>query len=205
MKDQTIITLGLVGALLMLSTGAIAGTIGLAWDAVTHPDLVGYRVYYGQAAGTYNQMFDTGLTPEVTLLVEDCLPYWVAVKARGSDGSVSADYSAEISGMGRPKVESTEPNAVPINTQMDISIFGANFANGATVQLSHPDITVNSVTVLGCYEIVANVTVASGAAFSDVDVEVINPDQVFGAGASLFSVVPPGMVPPGQVGRGDKK
>jgi chitodextrinase len=46
------------------------------------------------------------------------------------------------------------------------------------------------VSVNGCSQLVANVSIGTTAALGDVDVEVINPDQVFGAGTALFSVTP---------------
>jgi len=36
-------------------------TAALAWDAVTDPDLSGYRIYYGAAPGTYVQSVGQGL------------------------------------------------------------------------------------------------------------------------------------------------
>jgi chitodextrinase len=178
-------------AVLGLSAPASAGTISLAWDPVSHPDLVGYRVYYSQTAGNYGPTTDVGLTPEVTLSgLADCTTHYVAVKARGSDGSESPQFSAEISGWARPEVLSVSPSSVDRNTQVNLTIAGTNFQSGATIQLSNPGVTVNSVSVNGCSQLVANVSIGTTAALGDVDVEVINPDQVFGAGAALFSVTP---------------
>jgi fibronectin type 3 domain-containing protein len=36
-------------------------TATLVWDAVTHPDLSGYRIYYGTTLGTYLQPYGQGL------------------------------------------------------------------------------------------------------------------------------------------------
>jgi hypothetical protein len=190
---------------MLFASFAHAGTISLAWDPVTHVDLVGYRVYYGGAPSVYNQAYDTDLTPSITLLVNDCQDYYIAVKARGTDDTVSAEYSAELSGWARPKVLTASPAEVEMNTQGDMTITGANFQPGATVQVSSPDVTINSVTVVDCNTLIANMDIAPGTPHVTVDVEVINPDQVFGAGASLFEILPPGLMPPGQTDRDDKK
>lgn len=189
----------------LLSTCAHAGTISIAWEPVTHVDLAGYRVYYGGAPSIYNQTYDTNLTTSLTFLVDDCVDYYVAVKARGTDGAVSAAYSVEVTGWARPIVSAADPAQVEKNTTLDVVIVGANFMDGAAVQLSDPNIVVNSVVTVDCTSIIANITVPPGAPFTLVDVEVINPDQVFGAGAALFEVLPPGLMPPGQTDRSDKK
>jgi chitodextrinase len=48
------------------STAASATTLApntatLAWDVVTHPNLMGYRVYFGTASGAYNQASGNGV------------------------------------------------------------------------------------------------------------------------------------------------
>jgi len=177
-------------AVLSLSAPVSAGTVSLAWDPVSHADLVGYRVYYSQTAGNYSQSVDVGLTPDVTLSgLASCTTHYVAVKARGSDGSESPQFSAEISGWARPEVLSVSPSSVERNSQVDLTIAGTNFQSGATIQLSNSGLTINSVTVNGCSQLVANVSIGASATLGGVDVEVINPDQVFGAGAALLSAV----------------
>ena len=39
---------------------AQAGQATLAWDPNTEPELAGYKVYYGTAAGTYGTPIDVG-------------------------------------------------------------------------------------------------------------------------------------------------
>ena len=43
------------------ATTLAPNTAILAWDAVTHPNLSGYRVYYGTAPGTYLQPVGSGV------------------------------------------------------------------------------------------------------------------------------------------------
>jgi len=172
-----------------LSAPVFSGTISLAWDEVSDTDLEGYRVYFDQAAESFSQSVDVGLTPEVTLSgLDSCSTYYIAVKARGSDGSESPEFSTEISGWARPEVLSVGPGAVERDSQVALTIAGANFRTGATIQLDNPGVTVNSVSVDSCSQITAQVSISASAALGNVDVEVINPDQTFGAGAALVSV-----------------
>ena len=55
-----------VGNISSLSAAASATTLApntttLAWDAVTHPSLMGYRVYFGTAPGVYSQTAGNGV------------------------------------------------------------------------------------------------------------------------------------------------
>jgi PKD repeat protein len=80
---------------------------------------------------------------------------------------------------------------------LDLTVSGTNFVSGATVELSDSNLQVNSVTVSSCTELVVNVTIATGAATGAIDLDVVNPDQVFGSGAAVFSVealTPPSIV-----------
>lgn len=164
--------------------------MSLAWDSVTHPELAGYRVYYGTSSGTYPQWVDVGTNPQVTLdNLADCTTHYVAVKARGTDGtSESPLFSNEITGWARPVVGSSSPATVERASQADLTISGTNFMPGAGVSFSDPSITVNSVAVNGCNEIVVNVTVAASASLGAKDVTVVNPDQVFGAAAGVLTI-----------------
>jgi len=182
---------------LLLSTSLLAalpvsaGTIAVAWDPVTDPDLAGYRVSWGTSSGNYTQQQDVGLVTSVTLSgLADCTTYYVAVKARDAAGNLSAGFSNEISGLPRPAVTGVAPASAEQGLQLDVVISGVNFMNGATLQLGNPGIAVNSVTVNSCSQITANITVASGAATGAVTLDVTNPDQVFGTSSGLFSVLP---------------
>jgi len=174
----------------MLSAGATwAGTISVAWDPVTHPDLVGYRVHYGPTS-SYGQSTDTGLTTAVTLTgLSNCTDYHVAVKARASDGSESTVFSNEILGWGRPEASSFSPSTVQRGATLNVTIGGTNFQSGAAVDFGDPAVTVNSVSVNSCSQIVANITVGASANLGPADFDVNNPDTVFGTGSGLFSVI----------------
>jgi hypothetical protein len=83
------------------ATRTTAGTATLAWDAVTDPNLQGYRVYYGTFAGIYLQSPGQGLpvgngaaTYQVTGLSSGATYYFV-VTAYDLQGNESA-YSNEV-------------------------------------------------------------------------------------------------------------
>ena len=42
------------------SASAFAGSLSLAWDAVSDPRLVGYKVYYGTSSRNYSGQIDVG-------------------------------------------------------------------------------------------------------------------------------------------------
>src|SRR5712671_658590 len=77
-------------ALVLAPSLAFAGQVTLAWDANTEPDLGGYKVYYGNAGGTYTANIDVGnvTTYSVTGL-QDGLLYFFAVTAYGTTTSES--------------------------------------------------------------------------------------------------------------------
>ena len=83
------------------ATSTTAGTATLAWDAVTDPNLHGYRVYYGTFAGTYLQSPGQGVpvgngatTYQVTGLSTGATYYFV-VTAYDMQGNESP-YSNEV-------------------------------------------------------------------------------------------------------------
>ncbi|HXV77580.1 MAG TPA: fibronectin type III domain-containing protein [Candidatus Polarisedimenticolaceae bacterium] len=177
---------------------ALAGTISLAWDPVTHPDLAGYRVFYGVNASNLDQSVDVGTNAQATLSnLADCTNYFVAVKARGTDGSLSPQFSNQISGWARPVVASVSPPSIQRTTQMALTVSGVNFMPGASVSFSDPAIVVNGVTVNGCSQLVVDVTVPDTAAVGTTDLTVVNPDQVFGQGSGVLTVT--NALPNGQI------
>jgi hypothetical protein len=184
----TLITFCIVAAALV-ALPAEAGTISLSWNPVTHDDLAGYRLYYGTAAGNYTQSVDVGLVTQATLSgLDDCTAYYIATKAVTGDGTESESYSNVVSGWARPELLSTAPTTIGQSSQGQLVINGHNFQAGATLILSNDAITVTSLTLNSCHQLVADITVAASAALGAVDVTVVNADQVFGAAAGMFSV-----------------
>ncbi len=174
---------------------ATAGTISLAWDPVSAPDLAGYRVYWGASPTSYNQSLDVGNLTQATIpSLTDCTNWYVAVKAYDSAGNLSTAYSNEISGWARPVVSTTSPTSAERGRTLNLTLTGSNFRSGATVKFANTGITVNSVTVSSCSQIVVGVTVGVTAALGATNVSVVNPDTTIGTGANLFTVT--AVVPP---------
>jgi PKD repeat protein len=184
--------LGIVGLVVLFLASivpAVAGTISIQWDPVPDTDLAGYRVYYGTSPDTYDHSVDVGNVTVYTLGgLTDCVTWYVAVKAEDTEGLESVDCSNQVSGWPRPEVSVAVPDSGEQGQQLQVTVSGTNFMDGATVDFGDPDIVVHSVTVNSCSELVADVTIGSTAAVGARDVDVVNPDNVFGTGAGLFTV-----------------
>jgi hypothetical protein len=163
--------------------------MSVAWDPVTDTDLAGYRLYYGTTAGQYSSNVDVGNVTAYTLSgLNDCTTWYVAVKAYDAVGNLSSSYSNEINGWPRPVVSSANPPAAEQGRRLDVTVSGTNFRTGATVSFGDPNIVVNSVSVSSCSQLVANITVQNSAAAGSKNVEVVNPDSVYGVGTGVFTV-----------------
>jgi len=74
----------------------MAGTVTLAWDANTEPDLAGYKIHYGLSSGNYSSTIDVKNVNEYT--VQNLTPgttYYFAATAYDNDDNESA-YSIEL-------------------------------------------------------------------------------------------------------------
>lgn len=172
------------------ATVAQAGTVSIAWDPNSDPDLAGYRVYWGQTPGTYDQSVDVGLVTQYTLDgLTDCQTWYVAVKAVDDAGQESVEYSNEVSGWPRPTVVSATPASGEQGARMDVVVGGTNFMDGALPSFGNAGITVLGTTRNACGELVADIQIAATAPLGTSNVDVDNPDGVFGSGLGLFTVV----------------
>ena len=198
---------GLVlGLLVLVLPGvAAAGSISLAWDPVS--GATGYRAYYGTSAGQYTGVQDMGNATVGTLSVPgNCTSYFVALKAYDNQGALSAGYSNEVTGWARPAVTTISPATLVQGEQRTLNIDGANFAGGADVDFTIANLPQNiqnedllrleNVQVISCTRIQALVTVeprskgrrAMKLGTYAVDVDVVNPDLVFGNGTKNLEV-----------------
>jgi hypothetical protein len=176
--------------LLLAGLPAMAGTIGVQWDPVTHPDLTGYKVYSGGAAGDYSQTLTT-VNTQANVPVNDCSAYFVAVKAvaattdpEDDDGIMeSNDFSNEISGWGAPQVSTGVPRAIKTNKVVPFAVHGLNFQSGATVVVAGA--TVTDVQVVDCRVISATID-PRGSPAGEAMVTVENPDGTFGAANAVL-------------------
>jgi hypothetical protein len=181
----------------------LAGSIGLAWTPV--PGATGYRVYHGSSARDYDLAIDFGPSAQATVHgLDACAERFLAVKTYGPDGE-SEDFSEEVSAWPYPEIHALSLAVVRQGEQVTVEIDGANFRPGAEVILhgspedifGAPLVRVDSVHTLSCVQIQALLTVApSGPGFRAMqvsefafDLEVRNPDTMFGTEAISISVV----------------
>ncbi len=177
---------------LMAAAGrtASAGTASLAWDPVPDTDVAGYRVYYGTSPTSYTSSVDVGNVTSTTITgLTDCTTYYFGVKAYDTAGNQSTAYSNQITGWSRPIVTSANPSSAEQGRTLTVTITGSNFPAGATALFSTAGITVNSTTVNACGQLTLNVTVGNTATPGASNLDVTDPDGVFGTGTGIFTVV----------------
>ena len=183
-------------AALMICIGAVgaarAGSIGLAWNAVS--GAAGYRVYYGNASGHYSGSKDVGAVTSTSLSgLSDCIDWYVAVKAYNAAGE-SAAYSQEVQGWPRPAVDVPHAVGGMQGAQLALQIQGANFKPGARFTINNPRVQMNSAIVVDCNRIDVDATIApdgpgSRAAQSGLfALAVDNPDGTYGQDSDGFQV-----------------
>jgi fibronectin type III domain protein len=87
--------------------GAATGAIRLAWDPVTDPGLVGYKLHYGTAPNTYSNSIDVGMATQsgnaVTYTVTGLTQgqtYFIVVTAYDASRTESL-YSNEVPGVAK--------------------------------------------------------------------------------------------------------
>ena len=120
-------------ALLLWAANASAGQASLAWDAVSAPNLSGYRLYYGQTSHTYTAHLDVGLQTSATvpgLTVGQT--YYFAVTAFDSTGQESP-FSNEVS--------------ATITAPAPVANFSANLTSGQPpLTVAFTDASTGSIT-----------------------------------------------------------
>jgi len=82
--------------LVLLASRVFAGTVTLQWDAVSNPQLAGYKVYSGYASHQYNTNVNVGKSISAAFSgLKDVQMYYFAVTAFATTGKESA-YSNEV-------------------------------------------------------------------------------------------------------------
>lgn len=151
---------------------AIAGSIKLRWDRVY--GATGYTLYYGTQSGHYDHSVQVGNVDRTELTgLPDCTDLYVAVKGRNATGE-SAQFSNEVSGWSRPRIQSHTPPQITQGEQRLLELSGWNFQSGATIEVEFagsaptdlngdPLFLVDGATVISCDRIQAVVTAEPGA------------------------------------------
>lgn len=157
---------------------ARAGSMDITWDAVSDPDLAGYKVYYDtRPGGAYRDSVPSPSTSHTLVGLSDCTLYYVAIKAIDAGMLESTDFSNEISGFPHPQITSIDPSGVAPGQTVDITINGSSFAPGAFAEIT--GVTVNSSTVDACGRMRVSITVDPSAPSAPADVTVVNSDGGF--------------------------
>ena len=91
--------LSLLTVILLLSQGALAGSLLISWDAIPSSTLAGYKIKFGSTSGSYSQSVTVGKVSSYTLqnLTDGARYYFVVAGVDGN--SVEGMPSAEVSGL----------------------------------------------------------------------------------------------------------
>ena len=154
--------------LLFAAVPAWAGGIKLAWDAAASPPVVGYKIYFGPAAGNYPSHVDVGNTTAYTVtgLVEGATYHFAATAydALGRESGFSNDvaatvpYSAPVAQFTGSPTSGVAPQVVAFSNASSgtITSYAWTFGDGgisAAVAPSHtyatPGVYTVSLTVTG--------------------------------------------------------
>lgn len=104
----------ILAILLMLFAvpGAYAADVTVSWDEVE--GATGYRLYYGESPGNYDQNIDMGAAPPFTFNLNAGKRYYIAATAYCIEGE--SDYSNEVNHlvMDAPKITITVSYEIPI-------------------------------------------------------------------------------------------
>jgi len=124
--------------LAVLSHGALADIVSLAWDANAESDVAGYRVYYGNSPGVYSKSLDVGNVTTATIKnLTQAATYYIATTAYNSSGVESLPSEEIVYTNQLPTVALTTPGS------------GAQFSAPANITLSadasDPDGPINRV------------------------------------------------------------
>jgi PKD repeat protein len=120
--------------LTLAAAGAWAGSVSLAWDAVTGSSVTGYTIHYGSAAGNYVSKIDAGnTTTYVVPNLAEGATYHFAVTARDSSGDesgLSNDVAATVA-YAKPVAQFTA------STTSGIAPLALNFINSSTGSITN--------------------------------------------------------------------
>jgi hypothetical protein len=87
----------LISLILFSPPGLYAAQVTLAWDPSTHPNVTGYRVYYGTSSDSYQFNDDAGKNTTFTVSnLQDGITYYFAVIAYDAKGNESG-HSNKVS------------------------------------------------------------------------------------------------------------
>jgi hypothetical protein len=110
-----------------------AGTVTLAWDPNTEPDIAGYLLSYGTASGSYTTTIDVGnVTSYLFSEPNPSVRYYLALRAYNTGGATSG-YSNEVATTPNPPLTVTGISSNRLSPQpIGTSIIFSAIASGGT-------------------------------------------------------------------------
>ncbi len=101
------------------SFSAGAAQVKLAWDPSPDPEVVGYRIYYGPASGSYTNSTTVGATTEATItgLVEGATYYFAATAFNANDDE--STFSNEV--MYQPSAPVNQPPTLDALADLELN------------------------------------------------------------------------------------
>jgi hypothetical protein len=117
----------LTALLLVLARPVSAGTITVAWDLMTDPEVTGYRVYVGTSPGNYSQTFDVSADEDFFIFKSAFMGvrYYFAVAAEFEDSRFGA-RSLEVTAVGTRTVSGGSPGRVRVGDSSGTSDCGVD-------------------------------------------------------------------------------
>ncbi len=134
---------------------------------------------------------DSATTAYISIVMPDETPigeYHGQLTVSSSANQLILPIRASIFSSTIVSLTSVNPAAGKQGETLELTIFGANFHNGATVSFSGTGISVNSVSLVNSSRIKANISIATNAAAGPRDVIVRNPDGQQALGPGVFTV-----------------
>jgi hypothetical protein len=141
-----IVKLGVFSVVLYLfASFASAASVNLAWDAVTAPDLAGYKVHYGVASRNYSLTVDAKAATTAPISgLEEGKTYFFAATAYDTKGN-SSGYSNEVS----YTVPERDTDGDGLSDRAEVETFGTDpaqpdtdsdgLSDGAEITTHHTD------------------------------------------------------------------
>ncbi len=120
--------------------------------------------------------------------------YTFTVRASGTASQAGAfmretAFSTFVKPSTNPLILSLAPNSGQTGQTLNVTITGANFANGATLSFSGSGITVNATSFVSATQLTANISIAANTQPGPRDVIVRNPNGQSATSAGLFNVI----------------
>ena len=155
---------------------AAAAPVTLAWDAVTAPELAGYKLYYGYASRSYRLSVNVGQATTAALSgLDEAKVYYLAVVAYDAHGNES-DFSNELI----YDLETVDTDGDGLNDWDEIDFYktdpnkadtdGDGLSDGDEVEVYKTDPTVPDPTVPPVIGLVAAYTFEEGSGTTVTDV-----------------------------------